>query len=383
MEAGAGEQGGLGIGGEELALVVEHFFVMRDVPVAVHGVAVEAAAELVAEAAVGHGAEGFGGHFERPVGLAFVAFLGSPLVVDAEEEVQGGGAGEFGGAAEAALVVVEAAGEVVVGFAEDVGGIEVGLGGGAGVEVLLELGDGAGGAFEDFFAVLGPGAVEFFEEFFEADAAGHIGGGEVGAAEEGFQVGGEKDGHGPAAATGGGLDVGHVGEVHVRALFAVHFDGDEMRVEVGGDVVVLKGLALHDVAPVAGGVAGGEEDGLALGAGFGEGLLAPGQPGHRVVGVLQEVGGGLANQRVGGSVSGGSAHGGRAERERKGNVAALRGVASGGGLTVSVHRQGRARSSVKVWRLETLRVSGPRQRLTRAQGAGRREGSTPRWRSCA
>ena len=43
------------------------------------------------------------------------------------------------------------------------------------------------------------------------------------------------------------------------------------------------------MAPMTGGVADGEEDGLALGAGFRERLFAPGVPVHRIVRVLQKI----------------------------------------------------------------------------------------------
>ncbi len=50
-----------------------------------------------------------------------------------------------------------------------------------------------------------------------------------------------------------------------------------------------KDSCCHDVAPVAGGVADGEEDRLVFLARLGERLLAPGIPVDRVVGVLEEV----------------------------------------------------------------------------------------------
>jgi len=55
----------------------------------------------------------------------------------------------------------------------------------------------------------------------------------------------------------------------------------------------------HDVAPVAGGVADGEEDGPIEALGLGEGVFAPGVPVDGVVGVLQEVGAGLGREAVG------------------------------------------------------------------------------------
>ena len=72
-----------------------------------------------------------------------------------------------------------------------------------------------------------------------------------------------------------------------------------MLVHYAGYLVVLKGLPLHYVAPVAGGVANAEEDGLVLLPGFLQGLLAPGVPVHGVVGVLHKVGAGLVDESVG------------------------------------------------------------------------------------
>jgi len=53
------------------------------------------------------------------------------------------------------------------------------------------------------------------------------------------------------------------------------------------------------MAPVAGGVAHGEEDGLVLLCCGLEGLLAPGVPVHGVVGVLEEVGAFFGEEAVG------------------------------------------------------------------------------------
>ena len=81
----------------------------------------------------------------------------------------------------------------------------------------------------------------------------------------------------------------HVDVVEIGPLLAIDLDRHEVAVHEGGDRLVLERLALHDVAPVAGRVADGEEDRLVLGPGALEGFLAPGIPVHRVVGVLEEV----------------------------------------------------------------------------------------------
>jgi len=51
--------------------------------------------------------------------------------------------------------------------------------------------------------------------------------------------------------------------------------------------LVFEGLALHDVAPVAGGVADAQQDWAVLFLGAPQRLFPPGEPVHRVVGMLQ------------------------------------------------------------------------------------------------
>ncbi len=63
-----------------------------------------------------------------------------------------------------------------------------------------------------------------------------------------------------------------------------------MLVQDGGYRLVLEGLVGHDVAPVAGGVANGDEDRAVELAGEVEDLRAVGVPVHRVVTVLDQVG---------------------------------------------------------------------------------------------
>ena len=72
-----------------------------------------------------------------------------------------------------------------------------------------------------------------------------------------------------------------------------------------GDGGVLEALVRHDVAPVAGGVADGEQDRLVGALGLGQRLGAPGPPVHGVVLVLQQIGAGLAGE----AVFGGGGHG--------------------------------------------------------------------------
>ena len=110
----------------------------------------------------------------------------------------------------------------------------------------------------------------------EAGAPVAVVGREVGAGEERLLLGRQEHGHRPAAlALVQRQGRGHVDVVEVGPLLAVHLDAHEVRVHERRDVLVLEGLALHDVAPVAGRVADAEQDRLVLGAGARQAPLAP------------------------------------------------------------------------------------------------------------
>ncbi len=70
--------------------------------------------------------------------------------------------------------------------------------------------------------------------------------------------------------------------------------------------MILEGLAGHDMAPVAGGVADGEENWPVLSGGGPEGFLTPGIPVHWIVCMLQEVGALLGDEAIGRSVERGA-----------------------------------------------------------------------------
>ena len=123
---------------------------------------------------------------------------------------------------------------------------------------------------------------------------------EVGAAEEWPPVGGEEDSHWPAAVSAGeGLHRLHVDLIEVGPLLPVDLDVDEQSVHDLGDALVLEALPLHDVAPVAGGVADAQQDRAVLRACALQGLRPPRVPVHRIVGVLEKVGTGFMDKTVG------------------------------------------------------------------------------------
>jgi len=214
--------------------------------------------------------------------------------VPAKEEFNGHGLREFGRCAPAAVAPIVGVEQVFDGGVE-VRLCEGGVGGAVQVERLPQV-------VEDFFADAGdfgwlflPGAGDARQDVFEG---GHVvarHGREVGAGVEGFQVGGEEDGHGPSAGAGHGDGGLHVDGVEVGAFFAVHFDVDEVFVHEGGGGGVFEGFVRHDMTPVTGGVSDAEEDGFVFGAGFCKRFFAPGVPVHRVIRVLEQVGGIFVN----------------------------------------------------------------------------------------
>jgi len=74
-----------------------------------------------------------------------------------------------------------------------------------------------------------------------------------------------------------------------------------------GHLVVLKALALHHVAPVARTVANADQQRAVGFLGQPQRLGSPGQPLHRVVGMLQQVGAALVDKCVGSVVRHGQA----------------------------------------------------------------------------
>ena len=98
---------------------------------------------------------------------------------------------------------------------------------------------------------------------------------------------------------GHGLAGLHVDRVEVRPFLAVELDRHEALIHQRRDLGILERLAFHHVTPVAGRVADREQQRPVLLARASQRLLAPGVPVHRVVLVLEQVGGGLVCQAIG------------------------------------------------------------------------------------
>ncbi len=71
-----------------------------------------------------------------------------------------------------------------------------------------------------------------------------------------------------------------------------------MLVHQRGDLLIFKGFMLHDMAPMAGGIADAKKDGLVLSPRNLKRLVTPGVPLDGVVCMLQKIGTGLMNEFV-------------------------------------------------------------------------------------
>ena len=137
----------------------------------------------------------------------------------------------------------------------------------------------------------------------EVDEARHLVArrlGEVGAGEEGGQgLGVQKHGQRPTARALGQNLVGRLIDlVEVGTLLPIDLDVDEPIVHHLGGVGVLEGLVGHHVAPVTGGIADRQQDGLAALPRLAERLLVPRLPMHRVIRMLAQVRAGLRVQAI-------------------------------------------------------------------------------------
>ena len=265
-----------------MGLIVEHLLEVGDPPLAVHRIAVKATLQVVENPAGGHPFQGGQGHFQSPA-------LGLPAVIP-EQKIEHHGPGKLVPLPETAVCLVVTGSNRFVPLLENrrLHGRVPGLHPRLLPQKLGELAARLG----DVVPILDPDFMDPADERAKGLRR------DVGPPEEGFKLGSQEHGHGPTAAPGEGQQRRHVDSVHVGTFFPIHLDVDEVPVHQVRDAGVLEHLPLHHVAPVAGRVADGEEDGTVLLAGQAERLLAPWVPIHRVVGVLQKVGALFLDQPV-------------------------------------------------------------------------------------
>ncbi len=283
----------LEVDGGELGVVVERLLEVGDVPGAVRGVAVEGARQVIADAPAAEPIEG-----EREVVLHVVhrRRTAGQSLDPAQLGEEEGRVGELAALAEAALDHVAGRAEREHGGAEHVLGELAALA--PAIRVGGDLGEQLAAVPGEARGVVAEALIDLAEHVGEAGAASLGDAREVGAAEDGLEVRREDHRERPACRLAQPLHRLDEERVEIGPLLAVDLDGDEAGVEEARGVVVLEGLLLHHVAPVAGGVAHGHEEEAALAARAIEGLGAPRVPVDGVVRVLLEVRARLPDQVV-------------------------------------------------------------------------------------
>ena len=252
----AGAAGLPGVDLQQQAVVVEHLLEVGHLPLAVGRVAVEAAAQLVVDAAPGHVVEG---GVEHLAGLR----LGRRQLQQQKEIRRGG---ELRRPAEAAPLAVEAGAEPVEGGADHRPPRRPVARGAALLQRPPHVRGHLVDLLEHVLPAVGPGLGDPTQHRGEAGAAVAVVGGEVGAGVERLEVRRQEHRVGPPPLAGEHLGRRHVDLVEVGAFLAVDLDADEAAVHQLGDRRVGERFALHDVAPVAGRVAHRQEDRLVLAA---------------------------------------------------------------------------------------------------------------------
>ena len=264
---------------DQLGIVVEHLLEVRHQPQRVDGIAREAAAQVIVDAALAD--------VDQRVqdGLADRPIVRRQRL--APEQMQHRGLRKLRRAGEAAVDRVERLGQALRRLGHECGrqGLGTGRRGETGKRVLER-----GGVARDPLPILAPDPRDGLEHLGEAGPAVARFRREVGAAPKRLAGGRQEHGERPAALLPEQGERVLIDLIEIRPLLPVHLDADEMLVHQRRDLRVLEALVRHDVAPMAGGIADREQDRLVLRLGFRERGRVPGLPVHRVVPVLEQIG---------------------------------------------------------------------------------------------
>ena len=278
MEVQASEQG----------IVVQHLLEVRHEPERVHGVPVKAAPELVVDPSHGHPVQRSLHHLQR-------LRVASPEVLPQQELVHHR-LRELGLKPETAVLTVELRRQVRERPVHHVRRER--LHAARPCRRLPHVGQQLFRSLDYLRPVVPVRRCDGLQHPRKRRQAPAVLGREVGTAVERLAVRRHEHRHRPAPLARHRLDRAHVDRVHVGPLLPVDLYVHEILVHCPRDVLVLEGLALHHVAPVARRVADAQHHRPVLLLGASKGLVAPRIPVHRIVGVLEQVGARLLGQSV-------------------------------------------------------------------------------------
>ena len=249
----------------------------------------KSSAQLVVHAATGH--------LLQTQCHKIAPFLPAGTGEMAKEEGQAHGSRKLGRSREAAVSPVKTGGQLIEGQVE-AGGRHFAGARREGVHGRQALHDVRTPSFNLLF-LFSIGLGEGQTEPPEAGASEAVLRREIGPPVKRDLIGSQKHGHGPAAASGGHLNVIHVEGIQVGPFLSIDLDVHEVGVHDFGDGFIFERLPLHDMAPVASRITDAEQNRLVFPLGLVQGFLPPGVPVHWIVGMLSQIGTGLVDQSVG------------------------------------------------------------------------------------
>ncbi|MCG3771005.1 MAG: hypothetical protein JW384_02185 [Nitrosomonadaceae bacterium] len=147
-------------------------------------------------------------------------------------------------------------------------------------------------------AIAGPVIRHLLEQFHQADPVIFSPLGKTGSGKKGLLLICHQHCQRPPAASGHCLAHSHIEMVDIRPLLTVHFNRNKVLVQLCSNFLIFERFALHDVTPVASGIADGKEYRLILICGLDERFLPPRIPIDRVVGMLQQIRGFFMDQTI-------------------------------------------------------------------------------------
>ncbi len=262
---------------------------MRHHPLGVHRVAGEAATELVVDAPAGHRLRGA---LDRPQGRS-----GRRPLVGPQQSFEQHRRRELGRPAEPAVIAVLVAQHVRNGTRQE-RDVDRRPTRGQGAAAATQLRHHRRGCVVHITATTPPRVGDCVEQLHERRHPAARFPRVVRTAVERRTVRGEEARHGPAALPRHRDRGVHVDGVEVGPLLAVDLDAHEVLVHHGRRRVVLERLVRHDMAPVAGRIADGQQDRHVPLARPRQRVRSPLVPVDRVVGVLPQIRAGRLAERV-------------------------------------------------------------------------------------
>ena len=270
---------------------------MRNHPVTVHGVAIESATQMVVDAPLGHPLQAQRAHVQRLQIRMITGGVGTPV---AQQSLDARRVWKLGSGSESSPAAVEVLFELLPGL--DNWSVIQARFRSSSLWLVYPLEDILDGLalLSEFIAILPVKPLDALQDVGKGRHAMSWFVRKIGAAKKRVVVvRGQKHGQWPATrALHEHLVRELVDLVEIGSFFPVHLDVDEQLVHHPGRIRILERLMGHDMAPVTGRIANGQENRLVLVTRLIQGFFAPRIPLHRVTRMLLEIRAGFVGKTI-------------------------------------------------------------------------------------